>query len=237
MQFAVRRICAFTTLILLCSSGTLFAQEPAPGYNSHWRNADGSEKLALAFGGGVNLSTGAARKYQGPAWNFQAGGGYRFNRRFALLGEYGFHHFRVPQQQVINYFHFPDYAEKSYVGRIRLWSITAQALVQYFATPRYGGYLIGGGGFFRKHTTVSSNGDCKNSTPGCAFAGGQPVRFSNNAPGFDIGTGLAYRPMFNDSLKLFIEARYVWVRNQGNSSYAGAVAHTTFVPVTAGIRW
>jgi hypothetical protein len=81
-------LAAFLCVLVLPAS----AQLPPPGYNSHWRTADGSEKLALEFGGGWDLAMGAARQSETRGWNYMMGAGYNFNRHLALLGEYGFNH-------------------------------------------------------------------------------------------------------------------------------------------------
>lgn len=65
------------------------AQSPTPGYNSPWRNPDGSVKLALEIGGGIDTAMGPTRHYQERGWNVTVGGGYNFNRHYGVLLDMG----------------------------------------------------------------------------------------------------------------------------------------------------
>lgn len=218
------------------------AQAPTPGYNSPWRNPDGSVKLALELGGGIDTAVGSTRRYQERGWNLTVGGGYTFNRHYSLLLEYGFHHAMVPP--------FPgppatgNSSAQPVIGAIRLWSVTAEPVVHYFSTEHFGGYLIGGGGFYRKLTAIDS-GNPNFACPApsqlgstCIVAPG--TRFSNNAGGLNIGTGLAWRVSDLSNAKVYVEARYTWVDNQPsptNPDYPPANYRTGYIPLTGGLRW
>jgi hypothetical protein len=195
-------VAAFLCVLVLPTS----AQLPPPGYNSHWRTADGSEKLALEFGGGWDLATGAARESETRGWNYMMGAGYNFNRHLALLGEYGFNHFTVPLQPKLS-----DAIPLS--GSTHIWSITADPKFQYFATDRVGAYVIGGGGFYR--TSNNSDGDTGEA---------------NESGGVNFGTGIALKVSDNSDAKFYAEGRYTWIDNK-------PTPHTTYIPLTMGIRW
>jgi hypothetical protein len=195
-------------LWLLCVALRLTAQQPTPGYNSRWRTADGTEKLALAFGGGYDITAGGARHNQTRGWDYMMQGGYNFNHLIGVSAEYSFDHFVIP--------------EAVGPGSVHLWSATLQPTFHYFRTEHFGGYVLGGGGFYRKLTSLNEG------------------ELSNNAGGADVGTGIAWRVSDNSNAKFFAEARYVWVDNQPspqNTYYAPANERTAFFPVVGGIRW
>jgi len=58
--------------------------------------ADGTEKLALEFGGGWGIAAGPTRATQKRGWNYTMGAGYNLNRHFAILGEYSYNRFTIP---------------------------------------------------------------------------------------------------------------------------------------------
>jgi hypothetical protein len=217
------------------------AQAPTPGYNSPWRNPDGSVKLALEFGGGIDTAVGPTRHYQERGWNFTMGGGYNFNRQFGVLLEYGFHHAMIPPLLVQSA--YEGFAQPPIVGAIRLWSFTAEPVFHYFSTEHFGGYVIGGGGFYRKLTAVDGGSDSFTCTLPtfstlCSVAPG--TRFSNNAGGLNLGTGLAWRVSDRSNVKVYAEARYTWVDNQPsptNVVYPPANYRTGYIPLTGGLRW
>ena len=230
-------------LLLTHGISSASAQESTPGWNSGWRNADGSLKLALAFGGGYDTSAGATRKYQGVGWNYRMGAGYRLNRRFAALVEYGFDHFGIPQSQAPYIYRNFLNPPTSVDGNIHLWSVTLEPTFNYFQTEHYGGYLVGGGGFYRKLTSINLPANQ------CVLFGGFPACFpvtaamthtSNNAGGANLGAGFGWRVWDHSNTKLFLEARYVWIDGQSspnNTLYPPANYHTGYYPITGGVRW
>jgi hypothetical protein len=208
------------------------AQRPTPGWNTPWRNADGSLKDAVELGGGYNTTVGAARAYQGTGWSYRAGGGYRLNHLFAALIEYNYDYFGIPRPLVSSY--FPgDY------GNVHLWSLTLEPTADYFSTEHLGGYLIGGGGFYRKVNVIRPA--CPAGGGTCSFAPGDTAaHFSNNAVGANIGAGFGWRVWDSSNAKLFIEARYVWVDNTPSSHnivFPPANQRTSYTPLTGGVRW
>ncbi len=207
------------------------AQEPTPGWNTPWRNADGSLKLAIELGGGINRTAGAARSFQGAGWNYRIGGGYRLNRRIAALIEYNYDRFSVPQSATA----LLNLSSGANSANVHLWSFTLEPTLQYFSTERVGGYLIGGGGFYRK--IVVSKFICPyGENCGLAFADSRNI-FSNNAGGANFGTGIAWRVWDHSNTKVFLEARYVWVDNTRSPNPAAFPTRTGYFPATAGVRW
>jgi hypothetical protein len=218
------RILSLRLLVLLfvLPAVRAHAQLPPPGYNSHWRTADGTEKLALEFGGGWDISNGPSRTTQTRGWNYLMGSGYNFNRRFALLGEYSFNRFTIPVIIPSSSTVIPP------SGSIHIWSLTADPKYQYFASDRVGAYVIVGGGVYRK--VLSPGGVCSGS---CATT-------IANAPGANFGAGIALKVSDNSNAKFYAEIRYVWIDTQPPASedlYAALDTRTSYAPITLGIRW
>lgn len=225
-------------LILLAFPLRSPAQNPAQGgYGSRWFTSDGTQKLALEFAGSFTTAAGSTRHYQKSGWNYQMGGGYNFNRRLSVPLEYSFNRMDIPQPLINSIFDTPT--NEFVTGHTHLWSITAEPTWHYFNTEHLGGYIVGGGGFYRKLTVlkggISANG-CMLLYP-CIT---HDTALSNNAGGLNIGTGFAWRPSDEYQAKFFIEARYTWIDNQPgptNRLYPPANFRTAYFPSTNGVRW
>jgi hypothetical protein len=228
-------------LVVLLSFGLPApAQSATPGWNTAWRNADGSLKDVVELGGGYDVTAGATRKYQGPGWHYRVGAGYRLNKRFAALVEYNYDHFSIPQPLVDSFFACAG----CNVGTDHLWSLTLEPTIDYFSTEHVGGYLIGGGGFYRKVTVFRPRGaeyPCPIGAVSCTYAPGDTTdHFSNNSGGANLGAGFAWRAWDSTNTKLFIEGRYVWVDNtvsSQNTVHSLATERTGYFPITTGVRW
>jgi len=231
-----RTIILLGGLLLATSGSVVSAQTPAPGYNSSWKNNDGSSKLALQFGGGYSLAVGGTRQSQTRGWNYIMGSGYNFNNHFSVLGRYTYNHFSVPQGQIAQLFGPGELGQLA--GDVHLWSLTVEPSYQYFNTAHYGGYVLVGGGFYRKRTLFRQTPGCPDNV--CGPPTNNVADFSNNAGGIDFGVGFNRRISERSNTKLFFEARYVWVDNQAspnNTYYPPANERTSFLPVSGGVRW
>jgi hypothetical protein len=231
-------------LLNLCVASAR-AQDATPGWNTRWRNTDGSLRDVVELGYGTNTAAGASRTLQSFGWNYRIGAGYRMNRRLAVLIEYNFDRFRASQALASLPIAYPpeNYAI-AYPSTIHLWSFTLEPTVQYFSTSRLGGYVIGGGGFYRKVMTGNFPGLLPGPNLSLVDSGpqGKINLFSNNAGGANFGAGFAWRVWDHSNTKLFVEGRYVWVDNSRNplsAEYpqAAVATRTGYFPVTGGLRW
>jgi hypothetical protein len=241
---AVRRV-LLNACVSIFLHAAVSAQVPTAGYNSPWRNADGSLKLALEFGGGANASIGPTRHDEDHGWNYRMGAGYNFNRRVGVSLEYSFNHATTPRSYLIETFPANVLANggrnNGLTGSVHLWSLTAEPRFHYFDTEKYGGYVLAGGGLYRKVTMLEgglSLESCFEYLPLPCLVGNTAL--SNNAGGVNLGTGLSWRPDEHSNAKLFVDVRYVWVDNQqspSNTLYPAANERTSFVPISAGVHW
>jgi opacity protein-like surface antigen len=216
----------------------LNAPEPADGstsgmgggqYQSGYRGPRESNGWAkhLTFEGGVGFTqplAGASNSVN-TAYNITAGVGYNFVPRFGVLGEYSFSRFGLTDQ-VINSAGTDD-------GNTHLWSLTLEPIFRYADKGKFGGYVIGGGGFYRELTSFTDPEIGYQCDP---FYGCYPVsenyvvsHYSSNQGGVNLGLGFTFKAYPDAKLKLYSEARYEWLDTPNHS--------TELIPVTFGVRW
>jgi opacity protein-like surface antigen len=237
-----------------------------PTYRDRYTNADGSSKIAWEAGAGFTVPTQTSGPLLSPSYKFNFGGGRAFNKNFAVLVEYSYDHFGIPNPQVLNEMNVLNQAITYYNstqppanqvslltqlnGNAHTWSFTLEPVLSIYSRGKTGAYVIGGGGFYRKitnFTTPTTAEECDYYS--CyEYSANQTVQdFSNNAGGLNIGAGLTYKVSSFSNLKLFAEARYVWVDNSPSSNnattgypqygYPPANFQTEYIPVTFGVRF
>jgi hypothetical protein len=202
------------------------------GYNAHHNNSL-TDHLAIEAGAGFNVPAGNTGTWQSVGYSIGLGGGWMFNDRLGVLAEYGFNHANIPQTTLTNV------GEPN--GNVHVWSLTLDPIIYYKTSGHIGGYVTGGGGFYRKLTSFTEPvfvGDFCNFF-GCfpQYQNSTLSHFSSNQGGLNIGTGVTFKPNPDGKLKLYAEARYVWVNSPpttGNSVGTGTVG---MFPVTFGFRW
>ena len=199
-----------------------------PTYESKW------SKIAFEAGGGFNAPVNDATTYSTYGGNLTLGAGWNFNKWLGALLEYQFIDDKIPGAALA--------AVGAPGGYTRVWSFTIDPIVNLPSRGNFGGYFIGGGGFYRKVVTFT--------TPvpvlycdyfGFCFEGTQNVvigHFSSNQGGMNIGAGITWKAFGPDSKsKLFAEARYLWVDSPSASATEQGTGTFTTIPVTFGIRW
>jgi hypothetical protein len=196
------------------------------GYHSSYNSNSGwASHLTFEGGVGFNQPFSGASQTATTAWAVKVGGGYNFTPRVGLLAEYSFNRFGLTNT-VIN-------EAGTDGGNSHLWSLTLEPIVRYKIHGKVGGYLIGGGGFYRALTSFTNAVEGIYCDP---FYGCYPVsqsyvvsHFSSNQGGVNIGTGFTYKLDPADVWAFYSEVRYEWVNTPGHSS--------EFIPVTFGVRW
>ncbi|WP_161557422.1 outer membrane beta-barrel protein [Acidisarcina polymorpha] len=202
------------------AGGQYGGQSTYPDYHGRWSH------LAIEGGGGFTAPLGNSSGDLTYGWNFRGGLGWNFSKRFALLGEYEFDRNKIPAailQQV---------GEPG--GNVHTWSLTLDPVWNYKTSGRVGGYVTGGGGFYRKLTSFTEPALAQGVY--CDFFYCYPYyyttnvtvsHYSSNQGGLNIGTGLTFGRWEN--AKFFAEARYEWLATPGRN--------TQIIPVTFGLRW
>jgi Outer membrane protein beta-barrel domain len=191
-----------------------------PTYRSRW------DRLAVEAGGGFTAPLGNSSRDLTWGWNFRGGLGYNFTKKFAVLGEYEFDRSKIPAA-ILEQVGTPG-------GNVHTWSLTLDPEWKYKTGGNWGGYIIGGGGFYRQLTSFTEPVLAQGVY--CNYFYCYPIyyqatavvsHYSSNQGGLNIGTGLTFGNW--NQAKFFAEARYEWLDTPGHS--------TQIIPVTFGIRW
>ena len=203
------------------------------GYHTH-HNDTLTDHLALELGAGLNVPSGNTTTWQSVGYSINLGGGWMFNDRIGVLAEYSFNHSNIPINTLTNIGE-PD-------GNVHVWSLGLEPIIYYKTSGHIGGYVIGGGGFYRKLTTFTEPvyvGDYCSYFYGCypQYENVTLSHFSSNQGGLNIGTGVTFKPNESGKGKFYAEARYVWVNSPASSNSNIGTGTVNMFPVTFGYRW
>jgi hypothetical protein len=204
------------------------------GYNRYHHSDTWSDHLAIEAGAGFNVPAGNTGTWQLVGYSINLGGGWMFNDRIGVLAEYGFNHANIPQNTLTNI------GEPQ--GNVHVWSLTLDPIVYYKTSGHLGGYVTGGGGFYRKLTSFTEPvyvGDYCDYFYGCypQYDNVTLSHFSSNQGGLNIGTGVTYKPNPDGKAKFYAEARYVWVDSPKSTTSSIGTGTVGMFPVTFGFRW
>ena len=229
-------------------------------YSDRMHNADGSNKLTVAFGGGFTMPTGNASNVFTPSYALKLGIGYNFSKKFGILGDFGYDHFGLQgstitaQQTYYNGLGIVDPTTglpADFTGldaNAHVWSLTVDPMYTFYQGEKLGAYVIGGGGYFHKavnFTTPQSSYYCD------PYYGCYPITqnsnfdtHSANGGGFDLGGGLLYKPSRFGAVKFYAEVRYVYDAAKLKPEPTALSPISTldsgsdsYIPVIFGLRW
>ena len=218
-----------------------------PRYNDSRHNPDGSDKYAFVLGGGLTLPTGNTHKYLTPSYGFQVGAGRNFNKNFALMAQFDYDHFGFQaqtlynQQSLYNYYCSPAVALQTGCtqitgldGSTHVWSFSLNPVYTLYSGEGLGAYVVGGVGFYHKvaNFTVPATGVGYDPYYGYyQYTANQTIdKYTSNAPGFNGGFGLTFKPSRFAGERIFVEGRYVYV---ANSSRAGVSVNSSGTTLNA----
>ena len=204
------------------------------GYGTHHSSNSLTDHLAIEAGAGFTVPAGNTGTWQNVGYNINIGGGWNFNDRFGVLAEYSFNGSNIPQSTLTNI------GEPN--GNVHLWSLTLDPIFYYKTSGHIGGYVTGGGGFYRKLTSFTEPvyvGDYCSYFYGCypQYQNVTLSHFSSNQGGVNIGTGVTFKPNADGKAKFYAEARYVWVDSPTSSANSIGTGTVGSFPVTFGFRW
>jgi hypothetical protein len=204
------------------------------GYKQYPKYGEPSfHRLAIEAGAGFNAPLANTGKVQTYGWNVTLGGGWNFNKHFGLLAEYNFNRAGIPNSVLA--------AQGAPQGNVHIWSFTLDPIYYYKTGGNWGGYVTGGGGFYRKLTsftaTVANGFYC--DFYGFCYPNFSTItlsHFSSNQGGVNIGTGFTHN-IGDSGTKVYAEARYVFVDSPRSSPSAIGSGTVSMIPVTFGMRW
>ncbi len=243
-----------------------------PRYNDSAHNPDGSNKYAFVVGGGLTAPVGNTYHYLNTNYAFQVGAGRNFNKKFGVMVQFDYDRFGFNgqtlynQQTLYNYYCSPAQAAAGTCiqvsgldGSSHVWSFSLDPVYNFVSGEKWGAYGVVGVGFFHKtaNFTVPETGEYFDPYYGpIEYSANETIdKYTSNAPGFDGGFGITYKPSRFAGERLFAEARYVFVDNSQRTgvtvyspvsvlnTYAGSNAYpansnrTTYLDFKAGIRF
>ncbi|MBB6146058.1 hypothetical protein HNQ77_004028 [Silvibacterium bohemicum] len=199
-----------------------------PGYENRWSH------LAFEGGGGFTAPVGNDVRdgYDTWGYNITAGAGWNFTKHFGALLEYQFNRNKIPGATLA--------AVGAPGGNINTWSFTIDPIFYLPITKKFGGYVTGGGGFYRKVTNFTAPEEeefcsffCEIGTENVTIG-----HFSSNQGGLNLGVGGYWKAFGEDSnAKLYAEARYVWVDSPAATATQNGEGSEGLIPVTFGVRF
>ena len=199
------------------------------GDQSRWSH------VAFEAGGGFTAPTSIGGNFVTWGYNLTFGAGWNFTSKFGALLEYQFNRNKIPGATLA--------AVGAPGGNVNTWSITVDPIFYYANVRNWGGYVTGGGGFYRKVTNYTSPQPVQYCDYFYGYCGYEYQNttighFSSNQGGLNIGTGIVWRAFGPDSrVKLYAEARYVWVDSPQASAHQQGTGTEALIPVTFGVRF
>lgn len=201
------------------------------GYHPSTDNSVWSH-IAVEGGGGFNRPLGNSRNFATWGGNLELGAGWNFNKRFGTIAEWEFFDNKIPGSYLSNV-GVPG-------GHIHTWGLTLEPTYNFQGSGSLGGYVIGGGGFYRRVTTFTVPEleeecyyFCYDENVNVPIA-----HYSSNQGGWNIGGGVTWKAFGSDSSgRLFAEIRYVRVNSPKTNVFGTPDDNITFLPVTVGLRW
>jgi hypothetical protein len=235
------RIQRLVTIALLSALWTLSGQ------------AQSSSPFNLHIGGGVGVPLNPTSNFAGISGTFQVGAGPNFGPHSSIVGEFmwqGLPPTRNTLLPVVNALCATTVVGSSAACSIasiaasnNLYTLTANYMYHWDGR-RYGGYVIGGGGWYYryaqlKNVTVAPGTVCEPAWDWWGYACQNGFVSTSNvlatkgvsSGGVNGGLGITIRLGAGDSnIKYYVAARYHYSPQGGRVS-------TQIVPVTMGLRW
>ena len=190
-------------------------------------------KWGLNVGGGVGVPVASTGDFVGNGGNFVIGGGYKFGSIIQANGEFMWQGLPV------------DFNNRVGVSALSassdLFSLTGNLMLKMPGNRKFGGYVIGGGGWYRLKTSLS-RGPIPPAQP-CTQAwnwwvsscvnGFVPIdtpigRQTDDVFGANVGGGVTYR-IIENGMKIYAEARFHYAPTRP--------VFTRVIPITIGVRW
>jgi Outer membrane protein beta-barrel domain len=198
-------------------------------------HAQEDSKLAFNIGGGVTTPLNPTAQYVGLGGNFDIGAGYNIGKKNSIIGEFMWSGL-PPNISALSGPGFPS-------GSVNLYTLTANYRRRFenIGHSPFGLYLIGGGGWYFRHASISQTYTVPSVTPcqpiytwwgyTCGTDGDVSTTIGASrgvsAGGVNAGGGFTVA-LGRYGIKFYVESRY---------HYAFSRIPTTMVPVTFGFRF
>jgi hypothetical protein len=224
-----------------------------PRYNDSSHNPDGSNKYEFVVGVGGTGPIGNTYHYLNTNYAIQVGGGRDFNKKFGVLAQFDYDRFGFNGATLFNQLSLYDYglssSSQDYLtsldGSTHVWSFSLNPHYNFVQGDTWGGYVVGGVGFFHKvaNFTTPESGYVDYGFEIIPVTENAVIdHYTSNAPGFNAGFGATYKPSRFAGERLFAEARYNIALdsqrtgltvNNAASTYGQNYAGTDFYPANS----
>jgi hypothetical protein len=226
-----KRIVLGLALIVAACVGPLYAQDDGP---------DDNPKINSNLGFTVGVPLGTTGQVVNTAWGITAGVGYNFNRRNAFVGEFMWNRL-YPDDGQISPLRLGALQVAGFNATTDLFALSGNYRFE-LRGKTFGGYAIGGGGWYHRNTNLSKavvSGTATSCTSvwlwwgftcssGVVVSNQTIIDSSSSAWGANAGLGLTAR-VGDAPYRLYAESRY---------HYAGfRNINARFLTVTFGIRY
>jgi len=197
----------------------------------------------MHIGGGIGVPLGTMSDFAGISGAFQVGAGPNLNSHSSIVGEFMWHGL-PPNSRVLATLVNPLIAAglpKNFSTSHNLYALTANYMYHRDG-QRYGYYVIGGGGWYYRHTalnnyTVVPGTVCQPTwewwgytcTAGLVSTSTTLATRGVSSGGMNAGLGITIA-LGDSGVKYYMEARYHYSPQGGRIS-------TQAIPVTFGFRW
>jgi hypothetical protein len=205
--------------------------------------AQDSHAYNVHIGGGVGVPLGTTSDFAGISGTFQFGAGPNLNEHSSIVGEFMWHGL-PPTQNVLSAIATQlgtSTIPPSVTESTSLYALTANYMYRR-GGYRYGFYLIGGGGWYYRHTSlngivVAPGTVCQPIFGWWGYSCANGLVSSNftlatkgvSSGGVNGGIGITIN-LGDSGFKYYMEARYHYSPQGGRVS-------TQVIPVTLGFRW
>jgi hypothetical protein len=224
-----------------------------PRYNDSSHNPDGSNKYEFVVGVGGTAPLGNTYHYLNANYAFQVGGGRDFNKKFGVLAQFDYDRMGFNgatlfnQESLYNYFCTPLLQQQqqcslltSLDGNSHVWSFSIDPHYNFYQGETWGGYVVGGVGFFHKVANFTTPETGEGYSPYYGYyeyeAEVNVDHYTSNAPGFNGGFGLTYKPS-RFAERLFAEVRYNIELDSQRTGLTVTNVNTTFGQNYAGYNY
>ena len=197
----------------------------------------------MHIGGGIGIPLGRTADFAGLSGTFQVGAGPNLSAHSSIVGEFMWQGL-PPTPRVLAVLVNPLIAAglpPTVSTSSNLYALTANYMFR-MAGHRYGFYVIGGGGWYYRHTalnnyTVAPGTVCQPVWDWWGFTCQAGVVSTSrtlatngvSSGGVNVGTGITIG-LGDSGVKYYMEARYHYSPQGGRIS-------TQVIPVTFGFRW
>lgn len=228
MRFCSKALVPLALVVIACAA-PLHAQE------EYGEDSKLNTNLAMSFSVPLN----PIAQFTNLGWGTTVGAGYNFNSHNAIIGEFLWNHM-YPTPEVLAPIRLA-LNSANVNGHANVYALTANYRLE-FRGKKLGTYFIGGGGIYRRNTSLTQevpSGTATTCTPAFAWWGlscssgvvTTDVTLANRASsvfGYNGGIGFTVK-VGEPRYRMYIEARYHYAPTSR--------INTQIIPITMGIRF